>query len=123
MSKMVSFNESHIGAINEGIFTERLNAADITPEVLSSVDAFREDYVASIGKEVLAYAEENSLGNGEGTGCSVSEISLGGNAIANVIFTQGGEFRMEVTHRYNGDLMKEVQSQAETLWQKFNVTE
>ena len=119
MSKIVKFNtETFQGTVTEKAFMKEC-PADLPKEVFQRVDQFREERLAAIENEVLDFAEKHGVGAGEGTGVSVSDIPMGGQAVGQVYVDSSFKLVAEVAYT-QGDIMKAVLSRSCELFDQHN---
>jgi Rad3-related DNA helicase len=121
MTQLVTFKENGFGSANDSLFEERVVNAGLDYTVLKQIDTIREQYLADVTTEALDYAENSGVGDGTGTGVTVSDISLGGHVSAHVHIDSSFATLVSVTTNYT-DIMEPVLERSKTLWAQFNVT-
>lgn len=119
--KLITIEKTGFGSANDSMFEERVTNAGLDYGLLKEYDTVRELYLADVTTETLDYAENNGVGNGTGSGITVSDISLGGNVTASIYIDPSFATLVSVTTNYT-EIMEPVLERSKTLWAQFNVT-
>ncbi len=118
MSKLVKFNDKHLGKVSEKTILKTLPEI-LTEDTLKACDNWRSETLAKIANEAIDYADKHLETTDEKIVISVDEFSLGGSCIGNVFIDSNAKTIIETNYNHS-EVMKAVLIHSETLYNKFN---